>query len=46
MKQIPGADADAAETARVAVRAKYETVQTDIDAAADVDALKTVVESM
>lgn len=46
MKQIPGADADAAETARVAVRAKYETVQTNIDAAADVDALKTVVESM
>ena len=46
MKQIPGADADAAETARVAVRTKYETVQTDIDAAADVDALKTVVESM
>jgi len=46
MKQIPGADADAAETARVAGRAKYETVQTDIDAAADVDALKTVVVSM
>ena len=46
MKQIPGADADAAETARVAVRAKYETVQTDIDAAADVYALKTVVVSM
>lgn len=46
MKQIPGADADAAETARVAIRTKYETVQTDIDAAADVDALKTVVESM
>jgi hypothetical protein len=46
MKQIPGADADAAETARVAVRTKYETVQTDIDAAADVDALITVVESM
>lgn len=46
MKQIPGADADAAETARVVVRAKYETVQTDIDAAADVDALITVVESM
>jgi len=46
MKQIPSADADAAETARVAVRAKYETVQTDIDAAADVDALITVVESM
>ena len=46
MKQIPGADADAAETARAAIRTKYETVQTDIDAAADVDALKTVVENM
>lgn len=45
-KQIPGADADAAETARAAIRTKYETVQTNIDAAADVDALKTVVENM
>ena len=45
-KQIPGADADAAETARAAIRTKYETVQTDIDAATDVDALKTVVENM
>ena len=45
-KQIPSADADAAEAARAAIRTKYETVQTDIDAAADVDALKTVVESM
>jgi hypothetical protein len=45
-KQIPGADADAAEAARATIRTKYETVQTDIDAAADVDALKTVVESM
>ena len=45
-KQIPGADATAAETARAAIRTKYETVQTDIDAAADVDALTTVVENM
>jgi hypothetical protein len=45
-KQIPGADADAAEAARATIRTKYETVQTDIDAAADVDALKTVVENM
>lgn len=45
-KQIPSADADAAETARAAIRTKYETAQTDIDAAADVDALTTVVESM
>ena len=46
MKQIPGADADAAEVSRASIRTKYATVQTDIDAAADVDALKTVVESM
>ena len=45
-KQIPGADATAAETARAAIRTKYETVQTDIDATSDVDALKTVVENM
>lgn len=45
-KQIPGADATAAETARQAIRDKYATVQTDIDGAADVDALKTVVDNM
>jgi hypothetical protein len=44
-KQIPGADATAAETARAAIRTKYETVQTDIDAAADVNALITIVNS-
>jgi hypothetical protein len=46
MKQIPGADADAAETARVAVRAKYETVQTDIDAAINETELLNVLENM
>ena len=46
MKQIPGADTDAAEVSRAAVRTKYATVQTNIDAAADVAALKTVVESI
>ena len=45
-KQIPGADATTAETARAAIRTKYETAQTNIDGAANVDALKTVVESM
>ncbi len=44
-KQIPGADATAAETARAAIRTKYETVQTDIDAAAEVE-LINVVENM
>ena len=46
MKQIPGADATAAEVSRAGVRTKYATVQTNIDAAADVAALKTVVESI
>lgn len=46
IKQIPGADATAAETARQAIRDKYATVQTDIDTATDVDALKTVVDNM
>jgi len=46
MKQIPGADADAAEAARAKIRTKYATVQTKIEAAADVDALKTIVEGM
>ena len=46
MKQIPGAGTAAAEVSRAAVRTKYATVQTNIDAAADVAALKTVVESI
>jgi hypothetical protein len=46
MKQIPGADADAAEVSRASIRTKYATTQTNIDGAANVDALKTVVESM
>jgi hypothetical protein len=45
-KQIPGADADAAETARAAIRTKYETVQTDIDAAINEVELINVVENM
>jgi len=39
-------EATAAEEARAAVRAKYATIQTSIDAAADVDALKTIVTGM
>lgn len=46
MKQIPGADATAAETARAEIRDKYATIQTNIDAAEDVASLKTVVEGM
>ena len=36
----------AAEAARAEVRAKYATVQSQIDAAADVNALKTIVEGL
>ena len=39
-------EAAAAEAARAEVRAKYATMQTNIDAAADVDALKTIVEGL
>ena len=41
-KQIPGEDATAAETARAAIRTKYATLQTNIDNASTVDALKTI----
>mgnify|MGYP003682184915 CR=1 FL=1 len=46
MKQIPGADTDAAETARQAIRTKYATAQTNIDSAADVSALTTLVNDL
>jgi hypothetical protein len=39
-------EAVAAEEARAAIRAKYEGVQTSIDAAANVDALKAIVEGL
>jgi hypothetical protein len=39
-------EATAAEEARAVVRAKYAGLQTDIDAAADVVALKGIVENM
>jgi len=39
-------EAVAAEEARAAIRAKYADVQTSIDAAADVDALKAIVEGL
>ena len=39
-------EAAAAETARQAVREKYAAIQTNIDAAADVAALKTIVEAL
>jgi hypothetical protein len=39
-------EATAAEAARQAVREKYAAVQTQIEAASDVGALKTIVESL
>lgn len=42
MKQIPGEDATAAETARAEIRTRYATIQTNIDNAITVDELKTV----
>ena len=43
-KQIPGADATAAETARAAIRTKYANMQTAIDAAATTAEIKTALE--
>ena len=43
MKQIPGNDAIAAEAARAAIRTKYVTMQTAIDAASTVDQIKAVM---
>ena len=39
-------EATAAKEARAAIRAKYATIQADIDAAADVATLKTIVEGL
>jgi hypothetical protein len=46
MKQIPGTDAAAVEAERQVIRDKYAGLQADIDAAADVDALKAIVEGL
>jgi hypothetical protein len=40
------AEAQAAEEARQAVREKYAAIQTNIENAADVDALKQIVETL
>lgn len=45
MKQIPGADADAAEAARQEIRDKYAQVQKQIDAAATPDEIKAALEA-
>ena len=46
MKQIPGADATAAEAARAAIRTKYGQVQTAIDAATTPDEIKAALEAV
>ena len=40
------AESQAAEEARQAVREKYASIQTNIDSASDVDALKQIVEAL
>ena len=46
MKQIPGNDMAEAETARQAIRDKYETIQADIESAEDVVELKQILDTM
>jgi hypothetical protein len=43
MKQIPGADAIAAEAARQEIRDKYAYMQTDIDSASTPEELKEIL---
>ena len=43
MKQIPGVDAQQAETARQEIREKYAVMQTEIDMAETVDDIKTAL---
>ena len=44
MKQIPGADAVAAEEARAIIRAKYDEMQDEIDAATTPEEIKLALE--
>jgi hypothetical protein len=44
-KQIPGKDAQVAESARQAIRNKYEAMQSAIDAATTPEAVKSILES-
>jgi hypothetical protein len=43
MKQIPGVDATAAEAARAVIRTKYTEMQTAIDGASTIDAIKSAM---
>lgn len=44
MKQIPGHDVSKVEAERQKIRDRYAAMQTDIDAAADAEALKAIIE--
>jgi hypothetical protein len=46
MKQIPGADAAAAEAERQKIREKYAAIQNDIDSAPGVPELKLIVDGL
>ena len=46
MKQIPDANATKAEASRQAIRDKYATIQTKIDATADVESLTRLVSKL
>jgi len=43
MKQIPGVDAQAAEAARQVIRDKYAVIQTQIEASASPEEIKTAL---
>lgn len=43
MHQVPGSDTAGAEAARAAIRIKYNTMQSDLDAATTPDELKTIL---
>lgn len=45
-KQIPGADAIAAEAARQEIRKKYEAIQNDINEAVNVQQLTEIVNNL
>jgi hypothetical protein len=46
MKQIPGTDLTATETARQTIREKYHAIQISIDDAQNSDELLTIVKNM
>ena len=46
MKQIPGNDFDDAEAERVKIRAKYTTMQDEIDACTDAEQLKEKLQKL